>query len=241
MKFKKILALDTALNACSVSFWNEDSNAYVTDRRLMKRGHAEILMPQITDVMHKASVSLADVDLIVTTCGPGAFTGLRIGLSSARALGLATGAPVAGLTTTQVLARQCLESCADQAQDKTSLLVLVETKRKDFYYQLFDRQTGKPQCDAAAGNSADILQQIEQQHTIMIGDAIDRFRKEAGNAAPEGLDGFETPSPEVMIRMACDIAAQDDLAAYKAEPVYLRDADVSPSKKEQRILEGYKG
>ena len=65
----------------------------------MSTGQAERLVPMIEAVMARANLRFEDLDLIAVTLGPGAFTGVRIGIATAEGLGLASGRPVLGLTS----------------------------------------------------------------------------------------------------------------------------------------------
>src|SRR5260370_35027608 len=95
-----LLAIDTALDACSAAVLDTDASKIVAqESQPMKRGHAEALMPLIARVMKASGVAFASLDRIAVTTGPGSFTGLRVGLSAARGIALAAGKPVVGLTT----------------------------------------------------------------------------------------------------------------------------------------------
>jgi len=88
-----VLALDTCFNRCAACLYDSASGAVLAEEaQMMERGHAEALAPLVQRVIagHK-------IDRIAVTTGPGTFTGLRIGLSFARALGLAKNIPVMGL------------------------------------------------------------------------------------------------------------------------------------------------
>jgi tRNA threonylcarbamoyladenosine biosynthesis protein TsaB len=98
-----ILALDTALSACSVALV-EDGQTLVSRVEPMARGQAERLAPMVNEVMVEAGLSFKSLDRIAVTCGPGAFTGLRIGLAFARGLALALDKPCVGISTLEVLA-----------------------------------------------------------------------------------------------------------------------------------------
>jgi tRNA threonylcarbamoyladenosine biosynthesis protein TsaB len=99
----RILAMDTATSSCSVALWC-DETIVAARREVMSRGQAEALVPMIGDVLAEAKVTASDLDLLAVTVGPGAFTGLRIGLATARGMGLAAHVPCLGLTTTEVIA-----------------------------------------------------------------------------------------------------------------------------------------
>jgi len=95
-----ILAIDTALDACSAAILDTRSTRLIAHESLpMQRGHAEALMPLIARVIKKAALSFAELDRIAVTTGPGSFTGLRVGLAAARGIALAAAKPVVGLTT----------------------------------------------------------------------------------------------------------------------------------------------
>src|SRR5258707_1135110 len=94
----RVLAIDTALEACSTAMLDTahaDVAAY--ESLPMARGHAEALIPLIARVMHRAGLTFAELDRIAVTTGPGSFTGLRVGISAARGIGLAAAKPVVGL------------------------------------------------------------------------------------------------------------------------------------------------
>jgi len=79
-----LLAFDTATACCSAAVWH-DGRILAVREDAMERGHAEALAPMIEDAMREAGIAFAALDGIAVTVGPGAFTGLRIGLSMARA------------------------------------------------------------------------------------------------------------------------------------------------------------
>ena len=82
-----ILAFDTCFDACSVAV-RRDDGAVIAERVLMRRGHAEALLPMIERTMQAAGLSFGDLERIAVTHGPGTFTGTRVGMAAA--LGLAS-------------------------------------------------------------------------------------------------------------------------------------------------------
>ena len=95
-----ILAIDTALDACAAGVLDTEAGKLIAqDSQIMKRGHAEALMPLIARVIEQSGIAFAGLDRIAVTTGPGSFTGLRVGLSAARGIALAANKPVVGVTT----------------------------------------------------------------------------------------------------------------------------------------------
>src|SRR5262249_18834389 len=95
----RVLAIDTALEACSAAVLDTSSGITASETLAMTRGHAEAVMPLIARVMSEAVIEFADLDRIAVTTGPGSFTGLRVGISATRGIALAAGKPAVGLST----------------------------------------------------------------------------------------------------------------------------------------------
>jgi tRNA threonylcarbamoyladenosine biosynthesis protein TsaB len=98
-----VLAIDTALNACSAALVR-DGETLASRVELMARGQAERLAVLVDELVLEAGVTFAQIDRIAVTRGPGAFTGLRVGLAFARGLALALGRPCLGFSTLEILA-----------------------------------------------------------------------------------------------------------------------------------------
>ena len=128
----RLLAIDTALAACSAAVFDTDGGIIAFDSEAMTRGHAEALMPMIARVMAKAETKFADLDRIATTVGPGSFTGLRVGVSAARGLALAAGKPAVGVATTTALAAPYLAE-----NDKVPVLIAIDARNDQAYMQAF--------------------------------------------------------------------------------------------------------
>ena len=119
----KILALDSATSACSAAVW-ADGRVMARRHAEMARGQSEALVPMVAEVMAEVGLGFADLDLLAVTVGPGAFTGIRIGLAAARALALAAGLPLAGVSTLEAVA-------AAAPADGRPLLVVLDSKREE--------------------------------------------------------------------------------------------------------------
>lgn len=128
----KILAVDTALGACSVALL-EDDRPLVHIFEAMERGHAERLAPMVDQAMKQAGVAFQALERLAVTTGPGTFTGQRVGLAFMRGLRLALRIPLTGVTT--------LEAMALAAMAETGVLkaaVIHDAKREEAYLLLRD-------------------------------------------------------------------------------------------------------
>lgn len=198
-----ILAFDVAITGCAVACFNAKSGEVWARVVETERGQAEVLVPLIGEIVGKggANLPLPAIDRIAVTRGPGSFTGIRIGLSVARTLGLALDRPVLGFSVLSLLARSALPAAR--------LLVLVDTKRGDYYGQIFDEQAGEmtpPQIWS------------EQDAEEFDGDVL----KAAGTAD---------------VRLMARLAAEANLGGEgfadipPPSPLYLREAEITTPRK----------
>lgn len=126
----KLLAVDTALGACSVALIDDD-RVLSHRHRLMDRGHAEAVAPMVEEVMRDAEASFANLDRLAVTTGPGTFTGQRVGLAFMRGLRVALRVPLVGITT--------LAAMAEAAKAETGLvraIALHDARRDEVYIEI---------------------------------------------------------------------------------------------------------
>jgi tRNA threonylcarbamoyladenosine biosynthesis protein TsaB len=148
-----LLAFDTATPYVTVAL--HDGDAVVTEgRSVQQMRHGEQLAPLIERVLAEAGLGTDDLTAIAVGTGPGPFTGLRVGLVTARTLGLALGVPVHGVCSLDAIA---LEAAAG-LRDATDFLVATDARRKEVYLATYDAagaRTSGPVVDRPAARATD--------------------------------------------------------------------------------------
>lgn len=220
----KILAMDTAMAACSVALLSDGviaGHCYIDQRR----GHAETLMGMVGEVLKSAQTSFAEIDRFAVTKGPGTFTGLRVGLSSARGYGVASGKPVLGFSTLQTLARALAPEISPECSE---IAVIFDARGDEVYAQFFDR-TWAPLTEPGVSTRADVADQLSERgnpkQTALIGTGAALI----ADMAP-GLLLDVNPQPDAQC-LGLLAAALDDPDLAPPIPLYLREADAKRSTK----------
>ena len=126
----KVLAIDTATEQCSVAVRLDDRT--IEQRVLTPRGHAELLLPMVDQVMSEAGCTLADMDGLAFGRGPGAFTGVRIAVGAIQGISLGSGLPVVGISTLAAVAQQF-------AVEGESVLVCMDARMNEVYWAVYVR------------------------------------------------------------------------------------------------------
>jgi tRNA threonylcarbamoyladenosine biosynthesis protein TsaB len=125
----KVLALDTATEACSVALLTDAGVIGVF--REVGRGHAEQILDMVDAVLAEAGIVLGRLDGIAASVGPGAFTGVRIGVSVAQGLAFGAALPVVAVTTLEALGWQAMRGGADQ------VMACLDARMGEVYWGCF--------------------------------------------------------------------------------------------------------
>lgn len=127
----KLLALDTATEACSAALWID--GAVHAHFEIVGRDHTQRLVPVVAAVMAEAGLGFATLDGLVCGIGPGSFAGVRIGVAFAKGVALAHDLPLLGLTSLALLAQGGLRAGA------TQVLAAIDARMGEIYVQAFSR------------------------------------------------------------------------------------------------------
>jgi len=217
----RVLAIDTALAACSAAVFDTVSGRIISGETLpMPRGHAEALMPLIARVMQGAGLEFADIDRVAVTTGPGSFTGLRVGISAARGIALAAARPAVGVSTLSVYAAPHL------AEDKTvNVIAAIDARHEHVYLQVFG-PNGRIVAAPRLAPLGDAVRAACAAPSCIVGTAAqaiaDRLPK--GAPPPMRLDARDAPDIDWVARMGAVLPEGQS----PPKPLYLRAPDAQP-------------
>ena len=117
----RILAIDSSSSLCAACVW-QDGQIVAQAQEKMERGQDARLLPMIIDVMQQAGCAFADLDKIAAVRGPGSFTGVRVGVTTANTLAWSLNIPVFGFKEGEL--KKILEKIVKSRQKKFSKIVL---------------------------------------------------------------------------------------------------------------------
>jgi tRNA threonylcarbamoyladenosine biosynthesis protein TsaB len=204
-----LLGLDTATPAVTVAL-HDGGHPLAQLVTVDAHRHAELLAPAIAKVIADAGASQRDLTGVAVGVGPGPYTGLRVGLVTARVLGAALGIPVYGLCTLDVIA-------ADVDAGGEDYLVATDARRRELYWARYDgsgRRTAGPEVAKPAMIPASGLAAAGEGPMLY------------PEVLPEGL-GPAFPAAATLCRMAVAALAAGDPGTWllPPEPLYLRRPD----------------
>jgi tRNA threonylcarbamoyladenosine biosynthesis protein TsaB len=221
-----ILGLDTCFPALSVAVATGAGTPYACVRvrtEPMATGHAERLVPLIEELLGEARLPLAEVECVAVTCGPGSFTGTRIGVAAARALRLALGVAVVPFSSLEAIALSAETGPVAQGEE---LLVAIDAHRGEAYVQRFHGVTrdavGQPQIVPAT----DFARLGGDRPIYVVGTAAPAIA-----AAVTAVGGVARARAGMIFPdMAAAVvrAANRVPATRPVEPLYLRPPDAKP-------------
>lgn len=228
---ESILALDASTTACSAAV-TIDGHLVAHRFEEMDRGQAERLNPMIGEVMAEASLAFRDIGLVAVTTGPGAFTGLRIGIACARAIALASGAGLRGVTTFEALARAVPDDEMTEGGPRT-LVVCVNGKRRDVFAQHYDQAA--PVGDPYALLPADAPAMFASDRFLLAGDGAAPVAAALQDAPETATDTGKAAKFRIRLsgatrppdaRHVAALASGPDIPGPPPRPFYIRPPDV---------------
>ena len=215
----KILGFDCAGSGCAAAVLAGDR---VVARRAEKleRGQAARLMPLIAETLKEAGLAPADLDLIAVTTGPGGFTGIRIGLAAARGLALAAGIPAVGVSNFAASAA----SSPPASRQGRALVVAIESKREEFYLQVFAPATDEG-SEGRLVHPRDLRDVLPAGKLLLTGDAAWRLLPWLKDRDAVVAPGAGPPDPSKVALLGLELWQKGETAPPR--PLYLHAPDTT--------------
>lgn len=198
------------------------------------RRHAESLAPQIDFVRRQAGVELRDIAAVAVDVGPGLYTGLRVGISTATSIAYALGVPMIGV--------QSLDLVAFPLRTSPRLIVAaLDARRGELFHALYRQVPGgmqrltAPAVGAPDELASDLVARDEQ--SLLVGDGALRYREvfDALVDAELSDQGLAHPNAASLVQLAHARAMREEFVnPWEVQPVYLRrpDAEINWSTRE---------
>lgn len=211
-----ILCIETASTNCSVAIGKGGEIVAVKEDNGQNFSHAERLHIYIKEILQENAMTLEDLDAIAISEGPGSYTGLRIGVSTAKGLCFSLEIPLIAIPT--------LEALAHQVEEKKFIVPMLDARRMEVYSAVFDANRQQVQKTSAKildnSSYADIL---EEGKVSFIGSGVDKFKEICSHKNAVFIEG-KLPSAAQMVALATSkykISDFEDVAYF--EPYYLKD------------------
>jgi tRNA threonylcarbamoyl adenosine modification protein YeaZ len=216
----RVLAIDTALEACAAAVLDTERGTVASQSLPMVRGHAEALMPLIARVMAQADMAFSALDRIAVTTGPGSFTGLRVGISAARGIALSASKPAVGLTTLAAYAAPHIAH-----DDKTAVAVAIDARHQHVYLQIFG-PGGRTLAAPRIASVADAVRAAANGPVRIVGTGANMLAAAWPSREPEPALVDDRRAPDIVWVGRLGVAADEGAADPK--PLYLRAPDAQP-------------
>ncbi len=222
-----VLAIDTATSRAGVAVAKipaagVDATALATLSVNHDRRHVEVLVPACEHVLGLVGAAWSDVAAIVVGVGPGMFTGLRVGLGTAKALASALRVGLVPVSSLEAMA-----ACVAPVVDGRAVAVALDARRGEVYLQVW-APDGAVVFEAAAIEPAAMTAALAaHDRPLVVGDGARRYASWLPAGAVLGPARFDLPDIEsVLVVGAARLVSQGSTAPVEVRPSYLRDADV---------------
>jgi len=210
-----IILIETSTEWCSAALLKDGA---IAAERIVKESkqHAAITAPFVKEILEEAGISAAQCDAVAVSEGPGSYTGLRVGVSTAKGLCFGSGKPLIGVNTLDILARQGL--------GKADFIVpMIDARRMEVYCAVYDAQgIRRTEIEAKILDGESFSDLLAKGKVLFIGDGAEKFSKVCTNANAS----FEQTCPLASFMAAPALEAYnkkefEDVAYF--EPFYLKE------------------
>ena len=228
-----LLALDTATPQVAVAI-GDDGRVRGEVRLAGRRRHAEQLAPAIAYLCEQTRVRLAQLAAVAVGVGPGLFTGLRVGVTTAKVMAQTLRVPVVAVPSPDLVAYPLRHT-------GRLVAVVLDARRHEVFHVQYRPVPGGMQrvSDYAVGPAADLVADLAAggEEVLLAGDGVEANRHEfavldrAEDAGPE----FEAPSAAALVALATGRVEREEFtSSWEVQPLYLRASDADLAWEQRR-------
>ncbi len=219
-----ILQIETSTTSCSVAL--AQSGKVISVRTINQRNiHAEMITVFISEIMVGQGLSFQELDAVAVSSGPGSYTGLRIGVSTAKGLCFSLDKPLIAIETLLAMAAGYLSRFQNPTKGNFLLCPMIDARRMEVFTALFDRDLKQIRATSAAIIDAESFKEVLNKHKIIFfGDGAVKCKAVLGNQANAVfIDDFLNDAAD-LTQLAVGkfkLQAFENVAYF--EPFYLKD------------------
>jgi tRNA threonylcarbamoyladenosine biosynthesis protein TsaB len=219
-----ILGIESATKQVGCAVGRHDG-VVASFRACRERRHVETLVPAIEFTCRQAGVELRDLAAVAVDIGPGLFSGLRVGVATAKGLALALRLPVLGVSSLDLLAFPVRHS-------NRLIVPAIDARRGELFYAFYRQVPGGVQrlTDYQVGSPADLVSELvaSGEDSLLVGDGPQRYPEIFAEATGTEAGGPFTahPSAAALVELAHPLAMREEFVqSWELQPLYLRKTD----------------
>ena len=220
-----LLNIETSTEVCSVAL-ARDGVVVCLRESLTGQHHAELLTVYINEVLEECGIIGSQIDAVAVSGGPGSYTGLRIGVSTAKGICYASGLPLIALSSLEAMANFVIHNLEYQFTEKQNILFcpMIDARRMEVYTAFYDR-SGKQIREIKADiiDHQSYLSYLENNKVFFFGNGAFKCRDSINHSNAFFIDGITTSAKSMAPLSERDFQLKKfvDVAYY--EPFYLKD------------------
>ncbi|MDH5369980.1 MAG: tRNA (adenosine(37)-N6)-threonylcarbamoyltransferase complex dimerization subunit type 1 TsaB [Gammaproteobacteria bacterium] len=214
-----ILAIDTATEACSVALFTNGHCQEIF--KVIPRQHTEYVLPMVDQLLKEADLTLSQLNAIAFNCGPGSFTGVRVGTSVAQGLAFSRDLPIIPVSSLAALAQ-----LAFREENKQSVLSTIDARMNEMYWGCYQLEAGI--MNLLGEEKVSPVMKVEKEGSWhCLGSGFDTFQNELEQSNLVNITSFSHscfPHAQDIAVLAADLYKQGKMVnAENAVPTYIRD------------------
>lgn len=219
-----ILCLETATPSCSVALVHK-SEVLAFEEDPKGQNHSEKITLFIESVMKRSGIAYNDLDAVAVSMGPGSYTGLRIGVSTAKGLCYAVSKPLIAIPTLEAMVYGMVRTRLAMFPDNSILIPAIDARRMEVYAAIFDNNLNKIKDTEAVIIDKNSFSDLKKDHNLyLFGDGADKCAELFENDDRiTVIKEFHCSAKYMNVIAQRKLDAQDFVDVAYFEPFYLKD------------------